>query len=425
MPVTVNYATGRPHRSEPRDRHRRLHADVRNLTFSPGAALTQTVNVPVVNDTVWEADAERFDVQRDEPGATAQTASAPGTILDDEAHPPVVSVGSVTVREGEVTKQVWVPVTLDRPAATATLVRWSTANGTAAAPSDYAAQANQQVVFEAGQVSKFIKIFVVGDTLNEGNETFKVNLFSPFGLVLGTATGTVTILDDDAPTVGDAGACRSTTSRVIEGDSGIATIDATVELNMQGAGEDHRRRITTSAGPRPRASTTPLLAQGRDRVKGASPTTSRSRSRTISSSRPTRRFSLASSSIVGATGRQDVRDVTIVDNDNPLPTGPTGITAVKSRDAARRHRGVVERRDDAARRLAAHRLRVPGLDERRHDLRRLDRRPVPGRARGSCTRAAQDVSCTYQVRGREQEGRRAARRARPPRSASPTRPRPR
>jgi len=60
----------------------------------------------------------------------------------------VISIGNVSIRESEATgtKQVWIPVTLDRAAATAVNVRWSTADGTATAPSDYQAQANQQLV---------------------------------------------------------------------------------------------------------------------------------------------------------------------------------------------------------------------------------------------------------------------------------------
>ena len=102
VPVTVNYATGDLAEAEPR---RPSTADYTpttgTLTFVPGAALTQTVNVPVVNDTAWEADAERFTFTATNP-ANGQIATAPGTILDDEAHPPVVSIGNVVVKEGEV-----------------------------------------------------------------------------------------------------------------------------------------------------------------------------------------------------------------------------------------------------------------------------------------------------------------------------------
>ena len=52
-----------------------------------------------------------------------------------------------------------------------------------------------------------------------------MNLASPFGVVLGAASGTITIIDDDAPT--SATPVMSVADlRVVEGDSGTALIDA-------------------------------------------------------------------------------------------------------------------------------------------------------------------------------------------------------
>src|SRR5262249_12691225 len=231
VPVTVNYATS--DLTEPN--HATAGADYTptsgTMTFVPGGALTQTVNVPVLNDALWEADGERFNFTATNP-ANGQSAPAPGTILDDEAHPPVVSVGNVSVSEGDtVTKQVWVPITIDHPVLAAASVHVSTVNGTATAPSDYAAVANQTVVFEAGATSKDVKISVVADRANEANETFQVVLSAPFGMVLGTATGTVTILNDDAPSK-TTPVMSVNDVRVTEGDSGLLTYDAMVSLNM-------------------------------------------------------------------------------------------------------------------------------------------------------------------------------------------------
>ena len=287
------------------------------------------VNVPVLNDSQWEADAERFAFNVTNP-ANGQIASAPGTILDDEAHPPVVSISNVSVREGEATgtKQIFIPVTLDRPATTATNVRWSTADGTAVSGSDYQALANQQVVFEAGAVSKFIKISVVGDRVNEANETFTITLFSPFGLVLGTATGTVTILNDDAPTA-TTPVLAVNDVRVIEGDGGVTTIDAMVSLNM----------------PAPARVTATISTIGSTAVAGVD-FTSFSHRVVIGAGASTAHFSimvtndlvveanevfvLALSGANHATIGRPYGTVTIVDNDNPLPTATTGIAAVKS-----------------------------------------------------------------------------------------------
>ncbi len=332
IPVTVNYATADLTEAN----HATAGADYTpvsgTLTFAPGAALTQTVNVPVINDTVWEADAERFGFNITDP-ANGQTASAPGTILDDEPHPPVVSIGSVSVREGEAsgTKQVSIPVTLDRPAATATNVRWSTSNGTAVAGSDYQALANQQVVFEAGQVSAIIKVYVYGDAVNEADETFNVNLFSPFGVVLGTPTGVVTILNDDAPVSTSPTPVLSVDDvKVIEGDSGTADIDATVSSNIK-APAKILATISTVSGSAVSGVDYTAYSHRVNIAKGAVAdhfTIKVKNDLTVESDES---FYLVVNAITGATAGKTIGIVTIVDNDNPLPTTPTGIAAIQSR----------------------------------------------------------------------------------------------
>jgi hypothetical protein len=400
VPVTVNYASGDLTEAN----HAVATADYTptsgTLTFVPGAALTQTVNVPVLNDSAWEADAERFTFTATNP-ANGQTASAPGTILDDEAHPPVVSVGSATVKEGEVTNQVWVPVTLDRPLLTATLVRYSTANGTATAPSDYAAQANQQVVFEAGAVSKFIKISVVGDRTNEANEAFTISLFSPFGLVLGTATGTVTILNDDAPTA-TTPVLAVNDVRVIEGNSGLSTIDAMVSLNM----------------PAPQKVTATIGTLGSSAVAGVDFTSFTHKvvigvgastahySITVTNDlvvEANEAFVLALTNANHATIGRPFGTVTIVDNDNPLPTATTGIAAVKS---AMQVGGTEVSFNAAATPLADWPL--TGYEFRVSTNAGVTWGAWGGTGTGTSTwfihGCGAGVSCTYQVRGRNAKG---------------------
>ena len=329
VPVTVNYSSADLAEAN----HSTVTADYTpvsgTLTFSPGAALTQTVNVPVVNDTAWESDAERFTFNVTNSG-NGQTASAPGTIIDDEAHPPVVSIGSMSIREGEITgtKQIWIPLTLDRPAATATNVRWSTANGTAVSPADYQAQANQQVVFEAGVVTQLVKVFVKGDALNEGNESFTVTLFSPFGVVLGAPTATVWILDDDAPTVATPIMSVSDV-RITEGDSGTAIVDGLVSLNVK-APARITALITTYAATATARVDYVDLSKNVVFPRGAMTDHFSIKVKNDLTVEGDESFWMVLSSFVGATGGKTAGGVTIADNDNPLPTPPTGIAAIKS-----------------------------------------------------------------------------------------------
>lgn len=75
-------------------------------------------------------------------------------------------------------------------------VSYSTANGSAAAGSDYQ-PGSGTVTFDAGETSTSISVLVDGDRAGEPNEIFMVNLSLAEGAVLGDAQGAGTILDDE------------------------------------------------------------------------------------------------------------------------------------------------------------------------------------------------------------------------------------
>jgi hypothetical protein len=54
------------------------------------------------------------------------------------------------------------------------------------------------LTFAAGVTSVTVTVAIVGDTVHENPETFSVVLSSPTGATIGTDTGTVTIIDNDA-----------------------------------------------------------------------------------------------------------------------------------------------------------------------------------------------------------------------------------
>ncbi|MDB6005462.1 MAG: hypothetical protein JWR15_2449, partial [Prosthecobacter sp.] len=80
-------------------------------------------------------------------------------------------------------------------------VNYATSNGTATAGSDYTATTGT-LSFAAGELVKTFSIPITNDTTQESNETIQITLSSAAGnTTLGTlATGSVTVLDDDAPT---------------------------------------------------------------------------------------------------------------------------------------------------------------------------------------------------------------------------------
>jgi hypothetical protein len=77
-------------------------------------------------------------------------------------------------------------------------VDFSTADGTAKAATDYEARQGTRL-FLPGQKTKKVTIFVTGDTLQEGNETFSLRLVDAQQAYLVDATGAATIVDNDLP----------------------------------------------------------------------------------------------------------------------------------------------------------------------------------------------------------------------------------
>lgn len=137
------------------------------------------------------------------PGAVA--GAKPGNYLVNgvpvgQASPavPVVSVADAKVTEGNAGNSSLVfPVTLSAPSATSVTVAYTTAGITATAGSDFT-QASGTITFAPGETAKSVTIVVTGDFTVEPDETLALKLSAPTGATLGTATGTGTIVNDDA-----------------------------------------------------------------------------------------------------------------------------------------------------------------------------------------------------------------------------------
>jgi hypothetical protein len=141
---------------------------------------------------------------------------------------PQLSILDATVNEGNTgTVTATFTVTLSPPAAGQVTVNYATADGGATAGSDYVA-ASGTLTFAAGQTVQTLQVTANGDTVDETDETFLVELSGATGAGIERPTGTGTIVDDDpSPTisVGDA--------TVAEGDAG--TVAATFTVTKSGA----------------------------------------------------------------------------------------------------------------------------------------------------------------------------------------------
>jgi CSLREA domain-containing protein len=167
-----------------------------NLVFSPGET-TISFSVPIVGDIQVEEN-ETFSVQLFNPvNATLATSQATATIFNDDV--ARLSINNVAQVEGNngITNFDFT-VSLNAPSTQPISVTYFTSptSGTAIAGSDYAST-NGNLTFNPGETSKTVSVRVVGDTLNEADETFFVNLTNPANAAIATSRGTGTILNDD------------------------------------------------------------------------------------------------------------------------------------------------------------------------------------------------------------------------------------
>lgn len=112
---------------------------------------------------------------------------------------PSLKVGDTRVTE---TSSAWhavrIKVRLSEPATRAVKVHYRTVDGTATAPVDYRTRAGI-LRFRPGQRLGIVSVPVIGDTIDEADETFGLRLNHARGAWIARRLGVVTIVDDDGP----------------------------------------------------------------------------------------------------------------------------------------------------------------------------------------------------------------------------------
>jgi fibronectin-binding autotransporter adhesin len=207
------------------------------LTF-PANVQTQTIAVPIVGDTIVEAN-ETFTVTISAPsGASLGTAIATGTINNDDT--ATLSVNSLAQAEGNAgNTPMNFTVTLSNAVQGTVTATVNTADGNNAtallnatiADNDYLAVSNASVSISSG-LTQTVPVQIVGDTDVEPNQSFRLilsNLVLPAGIpagaiTFGTTTGIGTINNDDATSMSVANAS------VTEGNAGTTVLNFTVSL---------------------------------------------------------------------------------------------------------------------------------------------------------------------------------------------------
>ena len=195
----------------------------------PAGSTSVPINIVVKGDTVDEPD-ETFGVTISAPvNATIGDGSGVGTISDDDPL-PLISVGDASLAEGDAGgSTITFGVTLSHASAQTVTVAWGTADDTADQPGDYATGSGT-VTFLPGDTSETVDVTVNGDTVDEFDESFTVDLSAPSNGAIGDGSAVGTITDDDplpSVTIGDAS--------IPEGNAGTSQITFDVTLSEASA----------------------------------------------------------------------------------------------------------------------------------------------------------------------------------------------
>ncbi|MCA0238414.1 MAG: family 16 glycosylhydrolase [Bacteroidetes bacterium] len=116
---------------------------------------------------------------------------------DPDPQKPTISVADVTQAEGNADNVMDFTIRLSQAAQTNVLVNYSTLSGTAQAGVDFVAIANQQLIFGPGETEKKVSVEIIGDDVEESDESFELVLLNPANAVLGQSRAKGTITNDD------------------------------------------------------------------------------------------------------------------------------------------------------------------------------------------------------------------------------------
>src|ERR1051325_6351953 len=161
------------------------------------------------------------------------------TSVDVAAQQPSISVRDAVVVEGNSgTTQATFVVALSAASSQSVSFSYATANGTATAGSDYVATSGT-ATFAPGEVEKPIVVLVNGDTVDEQQETFFLDISNVQNATVSSSRGTGFIVDDDGPTI------SINDVSVTEGNSGTKAATFTLTLSGPSVEPIAVRAITT------------------------------------------------------------------------------------------------------------------------------------------------------------------------------------
>jgi uncharacterized repeat protein (TIGR01451 family) len=165
------------------------------IVFLPGET-SNTLSLVIFPDTLDETN-ELVSVSVFNPvNLSLNLGQSAVTIIDDD-DPPSLAIDDVTITEGNSgTSPAVFPVRLSAAGGLRVQANYFTASGTASSPADFVGT-NGVIVLLPGQTNSAIRVAVRGETLNELDESFVVNLATPTNCTLADSQGVGSILNDD------------------------------------------------------------------------------------------------------------------------------------------------------------------------------------------------------------------------------------
>jgi len=198
------------------------------VTFAPGVT-SQPVVITVNGDTAFEGNDAFFVNLTNATNATISDPQGVGTITNDDSQPEINIDTPLALGEGDSgTTPLNFTVSLTNASSQTITVTWQTADNTAAAGSDYSAGGPTVLTFApGGSLTQTVAVPIIGDTIDEPDETFFVNLSGATNTTIDVGQGVGTITDDDPqPTIS-----INSPPGVLEGDSGTTPVNFTVSLS--------------------------------------------------------------------------------------------------------------------------------------------------------------------------------------------------
>jgi hypothetical protein len=311
--ATVNYATSDGSATAGLD----YTATSGTLIFEDGEVV-KTFAVPLTFDEEDEGNQEDFFLALSNPTGGATLGSQISTkmfLIDYDLTGPIISIGSVTVVEGNDGTTDAVFTIHTTPHTDPVVVSFETEDGSAKAGADYEAKADS-VTFNPGELTKTVSVKIKGDAVKEGNEVFRLRLTSigPAAYAGDDGDG-CTIIDDDGPALQfesggysvneNDGARTITVKRIGSAASAVSVNYATADGTAK-AGEDYAATSGTlnfGIGETSKSFTVAINNDGSDEAD---------ETLTINLSNPAGDASLGSPSTT---------TITINDDDLPLPSG--------------------------------------------------------------------------------------------------------